>query len=294
MSIQFAVLASGSGGNVTLVKSAESAILIDLGLGPRSLGRRLAATGTAIDRISAVLLTHPHGDHVSDAALALLVRRGIPLICHEGHVRRLDRFESFRSLLDRRLVRTFDDRPFLAPGGIRAESIALSHDGGPTFGFRMECKNGRRGRPVCIGLVTDSGTWWDSMADALAESDILAIEFNHDVELQRRSNRSPALIARNLGDRGHLSNEQGAGLLDAVLSRSRPGSVRHLVLMHLSAECNRPDLAIDAARGVLRRRSRRLTIHAARQEFVEPWIRVRPGRISAERPALALFPWEAA
>ena len=51
------------------------------------------------------------------------------------------------------------------------------------------------------------------MAEAMVDVDLLGVEFNHDVELQRRSGRSPALIARNLGDRGHLSNRQGADLL---------------------------------------------------------------------------------
>ena len=137
-------------------------------------------------------------------------------------------------------MRTYDDRPFLTPQGTRVEAIPLSHDGGPTFGFRLECKDRRRGRPVTIGYVSDTGTWWDQTAEALAESDLLALEFNHDVAMQRRSRRSPMLIARNLGDAGHLSNAQGAALLGATLERSRPRSVRHLVLLHLSEECNSP------------------------------------------------------
>ena len=55
---------------------------------------------------------------------------------------------------------------------------------------------------------------------ALADVDILALEFNHDVFLEKSSGRSPALIFRVLGDRGHLSNVQAAELLREVGRRS--------------------------------------------------------------------------
>ena len=54
--------------------------------------------------------------------------------------------------------------------------------------------------------------------------DALALEFNHDVALQYASGRSPRLIQRVLGDRGHLSNEQAAALLGEVLRRSPAGN----------------------------------------------------------------------
>src|SRR5690606_17016334 len=141
------------------------------------------------------------------------------------------------------LLRTYDERPFLAAPGLWVEPIELRHSG-PTFGFRLEGRLGRRGRPATPGYLTDSGCWDVRRGDALADVDLLGVEFNHDVEMERRSGRSPALIWRNLGDWGHLSNDQGADLLSAVLGRSGPGAVRQVVLLHLSQECNRPDLAV--------------------------------------------------
>ncbi len=85
MPIQFAVLASGSRGNSTLVQAGHAGLLIDFGLGPRALAARLEGVGSGLGRIAAVVLTHTHGDHVHPATLRLLAARKIPLYCHEGH-----------------------------------------------------------------------------------------------------------------------------------------------------------------------------------------------------------------
>ena len=181
-------------------------------------------------------------------------------------------------LTDAGLTRFYDDRPFLTPAGARVEPIELRHDGGPTFGFRIEVKPARGRRTVALGYLADTGSWSDAMADALADVDLLGVEFNHDVPLQKTSRRSPALIARNLGDRGHLSNEQGAGFLTAVLDRSGRHALRHVVLLHLSQQCNRPTLALRAARDAVRGKGRRINLHAALQSPAHPNVWVEPSR----------------
>jgi hypothetical protein len=137
----------------------------------------------------------------------------------------------------------------------------------------------RRTRAVSVGYLADTGSWSDEMADSLADVDILGIEFNHDVHMQKTSGRSRALIARNLGDRGHLSNRQGAELVQSVLNRSSRDRVAHLVLLHLSEQCNRPELAIHEAREAVETTGRKMLIHAARQTPAHPNL-----QISAHRP----------
>jgi phosphoribosyl 1,2-cyclic phosphodiesterase len=265
MSLQFAVLASGSRGNTSLVKAGGAGLLIDIGIGPKTLEKRLNSVGSSWEQVRTAILTHTHGDHVDSATIGRLATRGIPFYCHEGHLRELRRFETFSALEQASLVRFYDHRPFLTSEGLRVEPIELSHDGGPTFGFRFEGRAERGSRPVALGYLADTGIWSAAMADALSDVDLLGVEFNHDVEMQRRSGRSPHLIARNLGNRGHLSNVQGASLIEAVLLRSKSGGLRHVVLLHLSQQCNRPDLAIETARSVIRGSGRRITIHAAEQ-----------------------------
>ncbi len=292
MSIQFAVLASGSRGNASLIQAGDSGLLIDFGLPPRALAGRLEGVDSGLDRIESAILTHTHGDHVHPGTLGLLASRKVRVYCHEGHRAALAGRPGFAELDAAGLVRHYDDRPFLSPTGLRIEPVPLSHDGGPTFGFRVEARTSRRSKPVALGYLTDTGTWSDATADAMSDVDALGVEFNHDVALQRGSGRAPYLIARNLGPRGHLSNEQGAGLVSAVLGRSNPGSLRHLVLLHLSEQCNRPELAIGEARGAVRAAGRRIAIHAAGQGASNPNLRVLPGRRRRAVATTSAFPWE--
>jgi ribonuclease BN (tRNA processing enzyme) len=278
MAVQFAVLASGSLGNSTLIRAGGAGLLIDLGVGPRALGERLASVGAKWDTVAAAILTHTHGDHVEDSTLHGMARRHIPFYVHEGHVPALRLYSGFAALEQAGLTRVYDDRPFLTPNGVRVESVELRHDGGPTFGFRVEAKEHRGKRSVAIGYMADTGSWSIAMADALAEVDVLGVEFNHDVELQRNSDRHPRLIARNLGDRGHLSNRQGAEFVAEVLARSGRSAPRHLVLLHLSGQCNRPNIAIKTAREAIRSSGRRIVVHAALQAPPHPNLWLEPAR----------------
>jgi phosphoribosyl 1,2-cyclic phosphodiesterase len=293
MSIQFSVLASGSRGNASLVQSGHAGMLIDFGIGPRELNARLEGVGSSLSRIGSVVLTHTHGDHAHPATLRLMARWKISLYCHEAHRARLGDKPGFRELDAAGLIRHYDDRPFLAPTGQRVEPVTLSHDGGPTFGFRVEIRGEKGKRPVALGYMTDTGCWTEANADAMADVDALGVEFNHDVAMQRESGRAPYLIHRNLGRRGHLSNDQGSGLVSAVLARSNPGAVRDLILLHLSEQCNRPALAIRTARESVRAAGRRVAIHAATEGLAYPDLRVKPApKRRSVAGAASGFPWE--
>jgi phosphoribosyl 1,2-cyclic phosphodiesterase len=273
-SVQFAVLASGSKGNSTLVRGPGAGLLVDVGIGPKALGERLASVGASWSLVGAVVLTHTHSDHVDSASFTELARRGVRVHCHEGHRVELARDAGFQKLEEAGLIRSYDDRPFLTASGHHVEPIVLRHDGGPTFGFRIDAPAGRHGPPVSLGYLADTGCWSDTMVDSLADVDVLGVEFNHDVAMQKASRRPDFLIERNLSDDGHLSNRQGADLIQAVLARSRAGALKHVVLLHLSEQCNQPELAVQAAVDAIRAAGRRVHVHAAQQcpAFPNLWI----------------------
>jgi phosphoribosyl 1,2-cyclic phosphodiesterase len=276
---QFAVLASGSRGNSTLIRGSGPGLLIDVGIGPRVLGERLESVGASWSEVAAVVLTHTHADHIDSGTFAEAARRGWSFHCHDAHRTTLSIDPGFQRLEAAGLVSCYDeDRPFLTSTGVRLEPISLRHDGGPTFGFRIEVSGARRSRPVSIGYLADSGSWSEGMADALADVDVLGVEFNHDVAMQKSSGRPWVLVQRNLGDQGHLSNRQGAELVEAVLKRSGRGAIQHVVLLHLSQQCNVPELAIEAARSAVRAAGRRVVLHAARQCPAHPNLWIRPAR----------------
>ena len=71
--VRITVLASGSKGNATVVSAGRTHLLVDAGLSCRELLRRLAVAGEDPARLSAILVTHEHQDHV--LGLATLARR---------------------------------------------------------------------------------------------------------------------------------------------------------------------------------------------------------------------------
>ncbi|MGI9533725.1 MAG: MBL fold metallo-hydrolase, partial [Thermodesulfobacteriota bacterium] len=61
--MRICTLASGSSGNSLYIESTHSKILVDAGIGPRILKKRLESIGVKIDEIDAVIVTHEHIDH---------------------------------------------------------------------------------------------------------------------------------------------------------------------------------------------------------------------------------------
>jgi phosphoribosyl 1,2-cyclic phosphodiesterase len=281
MTIQFHVLASGSSGNASVLDAGGFGILLDFGLSPRGLAPRMRQCRVAWDRIRAVVLTHEHSDHWSASTLSHLAKLGVPIYCHREHLTALDRgSRAFASLSAARLIRHYEPgESFTLNSTCRCLPFAVPHDG-VTCGFRFD------GPGWSVGYAADLGCWAPALARQLADVDILAIEFNHDVELQLRSGRHPHLIRRVLGDQGHLSNEQGAALFAEVLRHSTPGRVKHLVQLHLSRDCNRPDLAYLAAQKVLAKLGCEVPIHTTEQGRGGPALRLGPPQPRYVQPML--------
>jgi phosphoribosyl 1,2-cyclic phosphodiesterase len=285
MGLRLTVLASGSGGNASLVEANGFGLLLDAGLGPRQLATRLAAAGASWHNVNALLLTHTHSDHWNERTLLHLHRRELPVWCHADHNQTLDAYSpAFAALRAAGLVRPYEEggELVLAPG-LRCRPVRLRHDGGATFGFRVEATADLFSDPFVLAYLADLGSWDAPLVEAVGDVDLLALEFNHDVGMEYSSGRQPRLIARVLGDEGHLSNEQAAGLLRALLRRSAPGRLRHVVQLHLSRECNRPDLAAGVARGVLAELGLPIELHTARQD--EPLATLHLGGVETARPA---------
>jgi phosphoribosyl 1,2-cyclic phosphodiesterase len=290
MPVRFTVLASGSAGNASLLEADNFGVLIDAGLGPRQLSDRLSAVGAAWKQVHAVLLTHTHTDHWNDRTLEHLRRHQVPLYCHPGHLPGLGRYSpAFPELRAAGLVHTYDCDAELPFGpALTCRPFRVRHDNSVTCGFRFEVTEDLFGNSCALAYAADLGCWQPELARLLADVDLLALEFNHDVALQYSSGRSPRLIRRVLGDDGHLSNLQAAALVREVVRLSAPGRLRQLVQLHLSRECNRPDLARAAAAAALAGCDPAVAVHTAAQDQPGPCLSVGlPGEQAAHQPARA-------
>jgi phosphoribosyl 1,2-cyclic phosphodiesterase len=271
---RFTVLASGSSGNSSLLEVDGFGLLLDIGLGPRQLASRLITSGRSWQNVQAVLLTHTHGDHWNFRTLAALLSKRIPLYCHDEH---RDVLEAtcppglFPALVGARLLRSYrDGEELLFAGAVECLPLAVRHDSGATFGFRFTGRPDLFGPGWSMGYAADLGCWDVQLADALTGVDLLALEFNHDVAMQRTSGRHPMLIARVLGDEGHLSNAQAAALLRQMLINGSERRPRQIVQLHLSRQCNHPRLAAQAAQTVLDELGVAIPIHTATQHTPSP------------------------
>ena len=247
MSARFTVLASGSSGNANLLEVDGFAILIDCGLQPQIIAERLSFVQRSWADVKAVILTHAHGDHWNSYTLAHLRRLNIPLYAHAMHHERLSQNRNHEPLRRAGLLQQYDaDRPIRLTHALNARAIEVPHDSSPTFAFRFDYLNGQQ-QGWSLGLASDIGHVTPRIVDAFLGIDLLAVEFNHDVTMQRQSPRPRFLVDRVLGDHGHLSNEQAA---DLTLRVGRE-QLRTLVQLHLSRDCNTPQLAAAAGRQAL-------------------------------------------
>jgi phosphoribosyl 1,2-cyclic phosphodiesterase len=252
MTARFTVLASGSSGNAALLEVGGYGLLIDCGLHPRHISARLATIGAKWDTVDAVILTHTHGDHWKDSVLADLCRRRVPLYAHPDHITHLSTIAtSFDPLYRASLVRTFGDgKPLTLVAGLSCLPLRVSHDSDPTFAFRFDHADAD-GPAWAVGYASDLGVWSEELVGAFTGVDVLAIEYNHDEQMERASSRPAYLVQRVLGDEGHLSNRQAADLTRTIAAASGPGHLTHLVQLHLSRDCNHPHLAESAGRNAL-------------------------------------------
>jgi phosphoribosyl 1,2-cyclic phosphodiesterase len=243
--LRFASLASGSGGNATLVEAwlaphqRPTRLLVDCGLGPRRLAAALQRRGCGIADLDAVFLTHEHSDHVAGVR-ALQRRFGTPVWASAGTWQAVAR--PTLQAPDAPPARVARAGEPIEIGALRLEPFAVPHDAAEPL--QLVCRFG----PWRLGLVTDLGEPVDAVAQALAGCDALLLECNHDAQLLA-DGAYPVWLKRRIGgQRGHLSNGQSAVLLAAC----RHAALRHVVAAHLSRHNNTPELALAALAGCLR------------------------------------------
>jgi len=251
MEFRFSVLGSGSSGNATLVETSQTHLLIDVGFSGEELERRLGHVGVSWSQITHVCLTHCHADHVRASALHLCRKTKVPVFCHSSHEETLFRkSRNIETLKREGLLIHFDPGPFHV-GDLLVKPLEVSHDDvGNTFGFVLTTCN--VDRSVKASMVTDLGFAPNALAGELANSDILAIEHNHDPELLWQSRRPGVLKKRIRSHQGHLSNLQAAQLLMKTMKMSIQTFPKHVFLMHMSQECNETELALTEIEETLR------------------------------------------
>lgn len=258
MSLELCVLASGSAGNAAILRSPAGALLIDAGIGPRTLAGRLEGTGVRPTDIAALCLTHLDGDHFSPRWVLTLLRLNIPIYCHADKVGVLA--VSSPELVP--LIRPFTVDAFSPIDGLTCDPIHFAHDQLGSHGFVID------GFGYRIGYATDLGHVPSYFFDRFRDLDCIALEANYDPQMQADSARPLFLKRRIMGGHGHLSNLQALTAIRKLLDRTTR-LPDHIVLLHRSQECNCPDL-VRRLFSADSRIGSRLTL--AEQHNRSPWL----------------------
>jgi phosphoribosyl 1,2-cyclic phosphodiesterase len=249
VSVNFTILGSGSGGNCAYVESGETRILVDAGFSPMQIRKRLASIGRTPEKLSAILITHEHSDHIA-GLLGLADKFQIPVYCNretqDATVWALktkwlckkssppdgsDATEHVKAKINWQLFATGAGFEI---GDVSIETFSIPHDAQDPVGFLLRTASGN------IGFATDLGHVTKLVLERIRAANVLVIESNHDVKmLQDCPRRSWALKQRILGRHGHISNLTAAETVAQIMS----AGLRQLYLAHLSRECNKPELA---------------------------------------------------
>lgn len=228
MAFTLTPLFSGSSGNVMLIGSDRTKILIDAGVSGRRIEETLRQIGEDIRDIKGILLTHEHTDHTMGAGI-LSRKHGIPVYATSGT------FEAGREKLGSiqgRCERAITKDGFYIED-LLIEPFDLPHDAADPVGYCVSC--GARK----VAVATDLGYFPKSVEIRLHTCDLVVLESNHDTQMLSSGRYPYALKQRIRSRKGHLSNDDAA---DATLRLACAG-VSSVLLGHLSRENNSEQIA---------------------------------------------------
>lgn len=226
--MRFAMLGSGSRGNSTLVEYGKTRVLLDCGFSVTETVKRLQRLGVEADSLTAIVVTHEHGDHAK--GVGTLARKfGLPVYVTHGTYQQVKWGEvPAVHEIDSHYVFDIDD--------LRCQPFPVPHDAREPVQFVFSSGKHR------LGILTDTGSQTLHITNMLDGCDALILECNHDVDMLAEGPYPASLKERVGGRLGHLSNEQAAGILEDIDT----GDLQYLVAAHLSDKNNSEGLARDA------------------------------------------------
>lgn len=223
------VLASGSSGNCLYIETDKKKILVDAGL----TGKKVISLMDEIDRspedLDAIFVTHEHTDHIK--GVGILSRKfGIDIYANELTWKAMSKNIGKIAPEHQQI---FEMGKTMTLGDMDIESFGVSHDAAAPQFYQFHKDN------KAFAILTDTGYCSDRVKETIRHADGYVIESNHDIEMLRMGGYPWNLKQRILGDKGHLSNEDGALTMTELIGKQ----TKRIFLGHLSRENNMKELA---------------------------------------------------
>ncbi|HEY1800739.1 MAG TPA: MBL fold metallo-hydrolase [Terriglobales bacterium] len=261
MGVSVSVLASGSRGNCAVVASAKTRILVDAGISCRETFKRMKALGDDPQKLSAILITHEHSDHIYGLA-TLAKKLAIPIFMtgatHSAWKRSLRDATGEAPQLN--CLEVFSSGRDFHIGDIAVTPFTIPHDAADPVGFTFRAEGTK------VAFATDLGYVPQNICHHLRGCDVLVMESNHDLEMLRGGPYPWSVKQRVMSRVGHLSNDALADFFGSEYD----GAAAYVVLAHLSESNNHPELARSAAEKALATRQTLLSNHVVLASQTEP------------------------
>ncbi|MFY0663006.1 MAG: MBL fold metallo-hydrolase [Natronospirillum sp.] len=254
--MRFASLGSGSKGNATLIAAANTAVLVDCGFSVKETLLRMARLDFPPEQLSAILVTHEHGDHAK-GVMALSRRLNVPVYMSAGTAIALDCTAEAR-------IRVIDLHQTFAIGDIEIQPVAVPHDAREACQFVLGFGAQR------LGILTDLGHVTPHVIKAYQAVDALILEANHDPDMLAVGPYPPSLKRRVGGPLGHLSNGQSAELLSQIDIQR----LQRVVISHISEQNNDVTLAESVLAAAMPGHEAKLQINLQDTGF--DWCQIQP------------------
>ena len=238
--MRFLSFSSGSCGNCYLLLGERGGVLIDAGVGIRSVKKVLEANGLDFSCFQSILITHDHGDHIRNlGSFCKRLKRPVWATATLHEAFRHHPFTRF-DIGGCQQVLSGSWNP-VAPG-IEARYFVVRHDATETVGYAIRVDGRLFVLMTDLGELTDEALHWASQADTVV------VESNYDMDLLLGGDYPHYLKMRICQGAGHLSNDACCG---AIRRFMHPG-LKNLFLCHLSGNNNTPALAFGNAEKTLR------------------------------------------
>ncbi|MBE6223742.1 MAG: MBL fold metallo-hydrolase [Bacteroidales bacterium] len=237
--VKFFSLSSGSNGNCYYIGNEESGLLIDAGIGPRTIKKRLAEYDISIDSVDFILVTHDHIDHIKGLGI-VAEKFHKPVYATERLHESLDSHSCTRCRL-KGCVRKTTPGVASTYKGVSFTPFSVPHDATDTVGYHIDFYG------VKFTFITDIGEVTDEAIEYCKNSQIVIIESNYDLDMLLGGPYTPELKLRIMQGHGHISNIQAA----SAIKRFYHKGISHIFLCHLSENNNTPQKAYNCIKGAL-------------------------------------------
>lgn len=230
--LKFICLGSGSSGNSYFLFTEQYGILIDAGIGVRTLKKKFQTAGLSLTQIKAVLVTHDHADHIK-AVGPLANDYHLPVYATEQVHLGMERNYCMTTKLKPEHTKLLQKEETFTLGDFDITAFGVPHDSSDNVGYSIQCGD------TNFCLITDAGHVNESIGAYISRANYLVLESNHDENMLMMGPYPAYLKGRISGGNGHLSNKNAA----QALAENMTEKLRHVWLCHLSEENNHPELA---------------------------------------------------